>query len=39
MTSANLLEMRNVDKSFNGIPVLRQAEFALRKGEDRKSVV
>lgn len=28
-----LLQMRDVDKSFNGVPVLRQASFSLRRGE------
>ncbi|GAD55319.1 sugar ABC transporter ATP-binding protein [Limimaricola cinnabarinus] len=30
---ANLLELRDVDKSFATIPVLRHASFALRPGE------
>ena len=28
-----LLEMRGIEKSFNGISVLKQADFTLRKGE------
>jgi ribose transport system ATP-binding protein len=33
MTDANVLEMRGVEKSFAGIPVLKQVSFSLRKGE------
>ncbi|WP_417525503.1 sugar ABC transporter ATP-binding protein [Marinovum sp.] len=29
----DLLRMREIDKAFNGIPVLRNAGFSLRKGE------
>ena len=29
----DLLQMRDIDKAFNGIPVLRNAGFTLRKGE------
>jgi ribose transport system ATP-binding protein len=29
----NVLEMHDVEKSFNGVPVLRKADFSLRKGE------
>jgi len=28
-----LLEMRGIEKSFNGIPVLKKADFTLHKGE------
>ena len=28
-----LLEMRSIEKSFNGIPVLKKANFSLRQGE------
>jgi ribose transport system ATP-binding protein len=33
MTHANLLEMRDMQKSFAGIPVLKKVGFELRKGE------
>jgi ribose transport system ATP-binding protein len=29
----NVLEMHEMEKSFNGVPVLRKANFSLRKGE------
>lgn len=29
----NFLEMRQIDKAFNGVPVLRGANFSLRRGE------
>jgi ribose transport system ATP-binding protein len=33
MTDANVLEMRDMQKSFAGIPVLKKVAFSLRKGE------
>ena len=30
---ANILEMNDIEKSFSGVPVLKKATFALRKGE------
>ncbi|MCL6547504.1 MAG: sugar ABC transporter ATP-binding protein [Alicyclobacillus sp.] len=33
MSDVHVLEMRNIDKSFNRVPVLRKAHFELRKGE------
>ena len=30
---ANILEMRGIEKAFSGIPVLRRADFSLRRGE------
>ena len=33
MTITNALEMRDVNKTFAGIPVLKQVSFSLRKGE------
>ena len=30
---SNILELREVEKSFAGVPVLRRASFALRRGE------
>jgi ribose transport system ATP-binding protein len=33
MTHANILEMRDMQKSFAGIPVLKKVDFSLRKGE------
>ena len=33
MPDANILEMRGIEKSFNGIPVLKRADFTLRRGE------
>jgi len=28
-----LLEMRNIEKSFNGTPALRNVDFTLERGE------
>jgi ribose transport system ATP-binding protein len=33
MEALTILEMNDVEKSFNGIPVLKKANFVLRKGE------
>ncbi len=33
MQDATILEMRDMEKSFNGIPVLKKAQFELRRGE------
>lgn len=33
MLESNLLEMRGIEKSFNGISVLKKADFTLLKGE------
>jgi ribose transport system ATP-binding protein len=33
MEALTLLEMNDVEKSFNGVPVLKKANFVLRKGE------
>jgi ribose transport system ATP-binding protein len=33
MSDANILEMRGIEKAFSGIPVLKRANFALRRGE------
>ena len=33
MSSPNILEMRGIDKAFNGIAVLKRANFELRRGE------
>ncbi|MCP8970658.1 sugar ABC transporter ATP-binding protein [Ectobacillus ponti] len=33
MAEENVLELENIEKSFNGIPVLKKAHFSLRKGE------
>ncbi|MBV8898902.1 MAG: sugar ABC transporter ATP-binding protein [Verrucomicrobia bacterium] len=33
MEASDILEMNDIEKSFNGVPVLKKAHFALRKGE------
>lgn len=33
MPDGNILEMRGIEKGFNGIPVLKRANFSLRPGE------
>jgi ribose transport system ATP-binding protein len=33
MEALTILEMNDIEKSFNGIPVLKKANFELRKGE------
>ena len=33
MEALTILEMNDVEKSFNGVPVLKKANFELRKGE------
>ena len=33
MDATNILEMNDIEKSFNGVPVLKKANFVLRKGE------
>ena len=33
MEALTILEMNDIEKSFNGIPVLKRANFELRKGE------
>ncbi len=33
MLNDNILEMRGIEKAFSGIPVLKRANFALRRGE------
>ncbi len=33
MTHVNVLEMRNMEKSFRNIPVLKKVDFSLRQGE------
>ncbi|ALS28728.1 sugar ABC transporter ATP-binding protein [Paenibacillus sp. 32O-W] len=33
MTIPHILEMKNINKSFNRVPVLKDAHFELRKGE------
>ena len=33
MVETTILDMRGVDKAFNGIPVLKRAAFSLRRGE------
>jgi ribose transport system ATP-binding protein len=33
MEALTILEMNDVEKSFNGVPVLKKANFVLRKGE------
>ena len=33
MNNVNVLEMRNIEKSFSSIPVLRKVDFSLTKGE------
>ena len=29
----NVLEMHNIEKQFNGVPVLKKMNFSLKKGE------
>ena len=29
----NVLEMHNIEKQFNGVPVLKKMDFSLKKGE------
>ena len=33
MSDANILDMRAIEKAFSGVPVLKRANFSLRRGE------
>lgn len=33
MADTPIFEMRGIDKAFNGVPVLKRADFSLRRGE------